>query len=289
MKDHSPQLSEAEFSVKQTGEAFEIDLDDGKIFVQHSDLSEQLAMDIDVEGWTEAGLVQWLDRKVRSQFIGQGELVAWLAAVVRHLTGPRGIPLSALMRCQYVLARKLGEKLASVLDAERASAYQTTLFDDVAQPQVSFDDGFRFFDGMYDGTRYHEGKHRFQKHFTGWDQVPVFDGKGVDGEEGRSAQAIDALADVEFWIRNVSRHSNSFWLPLPQSKFYPDFVAKLKDGRLLVVGYKGAQLMENTNTAEKQAIGALWEKESKGAGLFVMVEKEKDGMNPREQLQNKLK
>jgi type III restriction enzyme len=104
LKDHPHQLTEQEFSIRQVADAFEIDIDGGRLFVQHSDQSEQLLMDIGVDGWTEQGLVLWLDRKVRNPAIGQGELIAWLSAVVGHLIHQRGIPLSALMRCQFLLA-----------------------------------------------------------------------------------------------------------------------------------------------------------------------------------------
>ena len=35
------------------------------------------------------------------------------------------------------------------------------------------------------------------------------------------------------------RQPNSFWLQTSSDKFYPDFVALLNDGRVLVVEYKG--------------------------------------------------
>jgi len=52
-------------------------------------------------------------------------------------------------------------------------------------------------------------------------------------------------------------------------KFYPDFVCKLKDGRVLVVEYKGGHLI-NSDSKEKEALGELWAKRSGGACLFVM-------------------
>jgi len=47
-------------------------------------------------------------------------------------------------------------------------------------------------------------------------------------------------------------------------------VAKLKDGRLLVVEYKGADRWSNDDSREKRRIGQLWESKSGGTCLFAM-------------------
>jgi hypothetical protein len=94
-------------------------------------------------------------------------------------------------------------------------------------------------------------------HFLGPDNVPAFSGR-EGGEEFICAQMIDSLNDkVEFWIRNVAQHVNSFRLPLASGFFYPDFVAKLKDGRTFVVEYKGEHLAVsgNDDTNEKRLVG----------------------------------
>ena len=93
---------------------------------------------------------------------------------------------------------------------------------------------------------------------------------------------------MAFWIRNVARHPASFWLPTATDRFYPDFVARLKDGRFLVVEYKGEHLAEGSDTAGKRAIGALWERKSQGKGLFVVAEKTVDRADVRQQLTRKI-
>ena len=60
----------------------------------------------------------------------------------------------------------------------------------------------------------------------------------------------------------------SLWLQKSRGCFYPDFVCKLTDGRILAVEYKGSHLY--TDAQEKLAIGELWEKRSNGKCLFVM-------------------
>jgi len=137
---------------------------------------------------------------------------------------------------------------------------------------------------MFDGVQYYQGRTRFQRHFTGWDQVPAFDGKEDGGAELKCAEALDMLQGLKFWIRNVARHPNAFWLPLAGGRFYPDFVARMEDGRTLVVEYKGALLINDPDTKEKQSVGALWQRASDKDAVFVMVEAEKDGLGMLDQI-----
>lgn len=51
----------------------------------------------------------------------------------------------------------------------------------------------------------------------------------------------------------------------------PDFVVKLKDGRILVVEYNGADRYSNDDSKEKRIIGESWAKNSNGQCLFVMT------------------
>jgi type III restriction enzyme len=46
-------------------------------------------------------------------------------------------------------------------------------------------------------------------------------------------------------------------LPTSSDRFYPDFVAKLEDGRILVVEYKDEHLWSNDDSKEKRALGEL--------------------------------
>jgi type III restriction enzyme len=174
--------------------------------------------------------------------------------------------ISALMRCKFILARKVREKLAAIRQQERDGVYQRYLFAPEAKVDVSFDEAFAFKDGMYWDQRRYRGRWKPRRHFLGPDHVPAFDG-AENGEEFQCAQAIDSLPGLKFWIRNVARHPNSFWLPTATDKFYPDFVAQLEDGRLLVVEYKGAQFADGPDTAEKRTIGQLWEKKAAEKGF----------------------
>src|SRR5688572_651106 len=99
------------------------------------------------------------------------------------------------------------------------------------------------------------------------------------------------MDEVQFWVRNLERQPlTSFWLPTSTDRFYPDFVAQLKDGRVLVVEYKGAGYLSNDDTKEKRTIGEVWAAASKGRCLFAMVtDAQSAGKSMAEQLRDAVK
>ena len=281
--NHPARLDEHEFTIRETAHGFEIDLDGNRLTYRFAGEQEQLSLDVHVEGWTQEALVLWLDRQVRQPDVGQAELVKWLSGLATYLINTRRLHVSALMRCKFILARKIHDKLNAIRRAERNRAYQARLFALEAKPEVSFETAFVFRDGMYQGERCYCGRWQPSKHFLGSHAVPAFDGAD-DGEEFQCAQTLDRLPEVKFWVRNVARHRASFWLPTATDKFYPDFVAQLEDDRLLVVEYKGAHIADSSDTAEKRAIGELWQRTSHGKGVFVLVEQSVNGRDMRQQL-----
>ena len=281
--NHSPHLDEHEFTVRETSRSFEIDIDGRHVRYQFAGEEEQLTLNVDVAGWTLEALALWLDRQVRQPDIGQDELIKWLSELVGYLINRRGLHIAALMRCKFILARKIRDKISAIRRQERKNAYQQRLFAPEAKVEVSFDNVFSFKAGMYQDQRRYRGRWKPGKHFLGPAHVPAFDGAD-DGEEVRCAQALDSLSGVKCWVRNVARHPDSFWLPTATDKFYPDFVAMLNDGRLLVVEYKGAHIADGADTAEKRTIGELWQRKSNGRGLFLVVEKLLNGRDVCQQL-----
>lgn len=290
LASHPARLDEAAFAIRETARSFEIDVDGNRVAWQFATEDEQLALDVDVEGWSPQNLVLWLDRQLRQPDINQSDLLKWLTDAIGYLVGSRKIHIAALMRTKFILARKLRECLATARLAEQRAVYQRYLFAPEARVQVSFDNGFAFRDGMYRDVKKSRGGHwKPRKHFLGAEGLPAFDGV-EGGEEVQCAQAIDSLSEVKFWLRNVAKHPESFWLPTADGKFYPDFVALLQDGRVMVIEYKGALLAGSgvDDTNEKRAIGQLWEQSSVGKGLFVVVEKQLRDRDMRGQLMDKI-
>ena len=110
-----------------------------------------------------------------------------------------------------------------------------------------------------------------------------------EGEEFECAQAIDRNMSVRCWVRNISRLDNSFRLPTSTDYFYPDFVSLLNDGRSLVIEYKGKPYETNDDSKEKINIGELWEKKSKGKGLFLFaVKRDIKGRDVYKQIEDKI-
>jgi type III restriction enzyme len=182
----------------------------------------------------------------------------------------RGLSLNHLLRFKFQLANALQQKVKTYRQQAYANGYQTFLFGPKAQVETSFADGFAFEKNLpYPATWHYQGACQFPKHFFG--MVGELESKG---EEFECAKLIDTLPQVKHWIRNLAgRPQTSFWLPTSTDRFYPDFVAQLHDGRVFVIEYKGAHLIDTQDTKEKQNIGELWAAKSSGKGLFLMAEK----------------
>lgn len=69
----------------------------------------------------------------------------------------------------------------------------------------------------------------------------------------------------------VARHKSSPARTGWTSGSYPDFIALLKDGRVLAVEYKGKDRMDLPDTKEKRRLGGLWAAKSDGRCLFALV------------------
>ena len=139
---------------------------------------------------------------------------------------------------------------------------------------------FRFKAGHYPARNVYTGRQRFNKHW-----FPQIHALKAQGEEFECAQALDRHAQVKHWVRNIERQPQfSFWLPTATDYFYPDFVAELTDGRLLVVEYKGDNYVTNDDSREKNAIGRAWSAASSGAALFTFIERDVSGLNMTQQL-----
>ena len=94
----------------------------------------------------------------------------------------------------------------------------------------------------------------------------------LNGEEADCARIIAHDERVETWVRNLEREPKlSFWIQKSSDKFYPDFVVKLTNGKVLVIEYKGLNLATTDDTKEKERLGKLWEVKSSAHCYFEMV------------------
>jgi len=238
----------------------------------------------------EADLVGWLDHEIREPSVKQPVLREWLRRAVRGLLEERGFSLAQLLKGQFVLRRKLAEQLQLAKEQAYRDGFQQALFQDGLELVASDapDHAFTYPADMalYPAHSYFRAETmRFRKHYypvpgdLAW-KTPG----GALTEEFLCAQAIDLLDEVDFWVRNLV-HPSQFWMPTAGQRTYPDFVVKLKDGRLLVVEYKGGDRYSSEQEKEKRLVGELWAKHSNGKGLYLMAQKtDAKGRNVRGQL-----
>jgi type III restriction enzyme len=233
-------------------------------------------------GWTEQQLCRWLERKARQQDITQVVLLEFVRRSLAYLTEKRALPLTALVRWKFILAKVLAQKIGHYREQASETRYQQTLFGAQAAVETSFAFKFDFTPtGYAPHWTYRGHPYQFQRHY--YAAVGELDNKG---EEYECAKALDMTGKVKHWVRNLERRG--FWLPLATRNFFPDFVAELTDGRLLVVEHKGKVYATNDDSKEKCNVGDLWEEKSSGKALFLMTVEEKAKPSLFEQIAAKI-
>ena len=209
---HPARLSETELSFRREENVIEIDLEGEKLVysqkTQEHPFLSGLHAPADAE--IEASLVQWLERGCRAADIPQADMMPWIAAIVADLLTRRDIDVRTLIDWQYAIAAKIRWKIGDIRTTERAKARQMALFDEDAAPAVSMAHTVRFDDRIYRTVPTHStGAFRFRKHLLGADRCASIDGS-PGGEEFQCAWSLDALDEIEVWVRNVKSHPDSF-------------------------------------------------------------------------------
>ncbi len=274
------------FTVRDNQTTFEVDVAGKKVSYHVAETEATYNLNLVDTAVTEADLVGWLSRKVRQPDVGHSDLVGYLTRLVTHLINERGFSLTALLRAKYPLVRAICEEIDAIRNQVESKGFQAFLFDSPIDVQVSFNFSYHFDPNLYPARGpYYQGRYKFQKHY--FPVIPDLAESSHQDTEFECARAIDSHPKVNHWVRNLVRQqSASFSLPLAQHNFYPDFIAELKDGRLLVVEYKGEGYKTTDDSREKKAIGKLWAGKSDGKCLFLFaVEKDDAGRNVYQQLE----
>lgn len=285
------QIQLAGFTITETVNSFEIDVNGEKVKWRHID-AQQLQLNEAISHTSQQDLVRWLDVEVRQSDIGQVQMQAYLTRLVGHLLGDRQFTLTALVRAKFQLAQAIRQEIARLRGVAMAKGFQARLTDMVVPDvQAMVHRSFQFQPGQYPARNVYQGSFEFSKHF-----YPVVHDlrektpSGQRSEEFRCAQAIDSHPKVRRWVRNIERQERfSFWLPTSSDYFYPDFVAELTDGKLLAVEYKGQHLNTGDDADEKRQVGNQWEQSSGGRCLFLWaVDRDDQGRDVFQQLSHKL-
>ena len=252
----------------------DIDESKGKLKVKFlPKLQRDLGLVYKPENWDEVKLTAWLCKNILEESLTHEAKRNFVLAWVNDLLSQENFDL-ARANTQKFIIRQLIEKRIQALRKEAVhQAYQNFLFgNDDHQIALSNEAEYQFNfhpnayapskddDGQY-------GEYAFRKHYYG--RIGAFD----SGEEFSCACWLDQQAEkgkIEFWVRNLVRKAgSSFYLQKGDGRFYPDFVCKLPDGKILIVEYKGADKWQAAK--DDRQIGELWAKLSDGQCKFIMI------------------
>lgn len=238
-----------------------------------SDLHEQLSLAMEEHRWTKPALVNWLDRalpRTGRLDVTRTSSTLFIRKVLDTVMAEEGMSLKILARAKFRLVDALVKVIAAHRDERERTAFQQAVmftqsgldFETSADHAIIFDETRYSYNQPLKG-----GPVEFQKHFA-----RVIGDLEPKGEEYDCAVYIDSHPEVQIWARNTVRQPGSFWLQSSPDKFYPDFVCKLNDGRIMVVEYKGKKLAGTQEEQQKKTIGELWADRSGGSCLFAWVE-----------------
>ncbi|MCX6067897.1 MAG: hypothetical protein NT121_19430, partial [Chloroflexi bacterium] len=279
--DYPAELTEVDFKIEEKTTSYEFDLKGEKL--TYKVLGRQLPLDFsDTEsGLTDLQLTRWLEPRLRQDNLRPETLLEFTRKTVKHLMDARKISLLTLVRARFQLLKALAAKLKDYQTAASQSNYSLLLFNPKTTARTTYDYSLRFDPKSYPANAFYNGSYQFDKHYYG-ELIGAFD----NDDEFNCAQDLDRCEEVKYWVRNLVHDSWGFRLPLSNRHFfYPDFVAMLNDGRILVVEYKGAHLVEYSQ--EKKNIGELWAEKSDHKALFLMaVKRDEQGMNVYKQIEN---
>lgn len=282
----------AGFELQEKVNSFEIDVKEAQVKYKFVDI-QQLHLNDMPSHVSENDLIRWLDKLTRKPYLTQLQLQHYLLKLLAHLLHDRQFSLTALVRAKHQLAQAINREIERLRQLAMAKGFQRRLFEmSVPTLEDLAHFSFQFQPGQYPARQIYRGSYDFAKHF--YPEIHDLREKtpaGKEAEEFKCAQIIDAHPKVKHWVRNIPQQEKlSFWLPTSSDYFYPDFVAELTDGRVLVVEYKGEPYKTNDDSKEKRLVGEQWERASQGQCLFLFaVAQDEDGRSVEKQIADKLK
>ena len=279
-------LSPSDFATDVEAKRYELTIE-GKRVTQRF-LGAQMTLDLKnmEEPWTQDVLIDWLDRHLQDPTnrvcadIRQAVMRKFVRGVVTYLMQERRLTLGDLQLYCFPLQKAIEKKIVVHRQAAFRKGFQQLLRLPEDAVRTDFDTPFEFPSEGYQPHWFYQGSRRFNRHF-----YPAVGELKSKGEEFDCAVAIDESPAVAHWVRNLDHGDACFRLPRSSGYFYPDFVAELTDGRVLVIEYKGEHLEDKQSEQEKRDIGRLWEERSGGRALFLWAVRTDDhGQDVRQQI-----
>lgn len=216
--------------------------------------------------WEEADLLVWLEGKVVQNDVRQETMIEWIAHAIAPLER-KGYSLGQLVRGRFIIARRL-LALLDEAKTQRGNHAHRRLFelDEVTvDPAVAF----KFSNLAYPMRSACPAPMEWPKHYYEVPgDLPYRRKDGELAEEYRCALAIERNPEVEVWVRNLA-HPTQFRFPTATGSTYPDFIAKLNDGCIVVIEYKGDDRYDHAKNAAKRAVGELWARKYPN-GIYLM-------------------
>ena len=256
-----------------TREAGEIDVtESGQMTTRFlRDLQRDLSLAYVPEHWTEVKLAAWFCRQIQDDSITHASKRTFVSSWISSLLTNEGMDLARVNRQKFLLRNLIARQVEELRKRAIQKECQSFLFGEGKEKRVRVGAEYEFEfhpdayapDRLYDPSGKY-GAYGFQKHY--YPRMGDYDSK----EEFACACWLDRQAKVKFWVRNLVRKNGmSFFLQKADGRFYPDFICKLMDGRILAVEYKGKNLWSDTK--DDREIGGLWEEMSDGKCLFIMA------------------
>jgi len=271
-----------DFSQSEDEKPYLIDVERGQLRIEQDRAQYALDLNAGSDAIRREDIIRELDRRVRRDDILQPDMIAWLGRVLDDVIA-RGIALNYMARHINQLAETVAKRIDRLVKEQRSAVFQRCLLDGPNKVSLTDFHKFQFDPANYPARWLFNGRYTFQKHY--YPKPGELDDDILQAETACAVE-LDSLDQVRHWVRNLERQpSYAFWLPTSTDRFYPDFVAELNDGRLLVVEYKGEDRYSNDDSREKRDIGSVWAAASDGKCLFVMATHPRiAGISVKEQL-----
>ncbi|KKW22925.1 MAG: putative type III restriction enzyme [Candidatus Kaiserbacteria bacterium GW2011_GWA2_52_12] len=204
-------------------------------------------------------LVMWLDKKLRFPMLEREDKVAFIEKAVQNQIKKYKRTLPELSVNRYLLANRMGIAITQLLETYTKDVFGKLL----KTKKISV----RPFDAFPPTISL---KAPVPKEFNKnlYERID-----SLNGEERALVERLDleALGNIQFWVRNREKIDPFYIQGWKKGKFYPDFIVVTKKGGIAALEWKGEDRISNEDTTYKVEIAKEWEKLGKGKLHFFLV------------------
>ena len=221
------------------------------------DAAGKLGLIYRYKDFIEEDLLSWFREKIQRGFISLEEMNAYLKRVMEKLLVRH--KLNKLSAHRYPIKESTERKINEIVDDLTGKK-----FDELVQKKLLVVAGEQFNLGETISLL-QVSSDSFDKH--------LYEKAGkMNTEEAEFAGRLNASENLRWWFRNPEM-SGFYIQGWKKNKFYPDFIAKTKSGKYILLEYKGQHIATGEDSDYKKAVGEKWEKLSGDKYHFEWVEK----------------